>query len=404
MKYNSKVYEGKDRIYKTVPGTAGIQRLHQWNGSEYIASKYEARKYDDMKKRVKRVFDTLAEAKQWQQGNQIEIVAEKGMNFGEVINEWQKRMFPTLSEGTRLQYEKLVRLYISRLANLGIYELTPQKIDHWIDGLKVEIPKSVNSKNRKSFDHELACLCTILRYFENYYDDVKFRFPIKDRHRQAIKLSVKSKVVSKDLTHSEFELFLEQFVFIRNGSMFSQLARVQFYQALRVSEVAAIHWEDLVFDENKPSNSRLKITRSAFWPRRAGMKSGVKAGFKNSEAMNGMKEQPMFPQTFDTLISIKPKTAKGLVFTLDGTVLEYRHIQHAYNRAFKLAGLNYSATHIMRHGGTRRLFNENGDLSVAQQILGNTDINSTMVYAKRSARALTEVSDRHWSQLVAKAE
>jgi len=53
----------------------------------------------------------------------------------------------------------------------------------------------------------------------------------------------------------------------------------------------------------------------------------------------------------------------------------------------------------MRHGGCQRVYNqEGGDLAVAQQLLGNSDLKSTLVYAKRNASALTEVAQRHWSK------
>jgi site-specific recombinase XerD len=53
----------------------------------------------------------------------------------------------------------------------------------------------------------------------------------------------------------------------------------------------------------------------------------------------------------------------------------------------------------MRHGGCRRVYNEGGgDLAVAQQLLGNSDLKSTLVYAKRSASALTEVAEKQWRE------
>ncbi len=105
----------------------------------------------------------------------------------------------------------------------------------------------------------------------------------------------------------------------------------------------------------------------------------------------------MFPETFDALLQIRYEGAKGLIFQLEGTHLEYRAIQSAYDRAFKKADLPYRGTHVMRHGGCRRVYNEGGDLAVAQQLLGNSDLKSTLVYAKRSATALTEVAQKHWA-------
>jgi integrase len=87
-----------------------------------------------------------------------------------------------------------------------------------------------------------------------------------------------------------------------------------------------------------------------------------------------------------------------LLFTHDdGKPFDYRYIEGYYNRAFKKANLNFSGTHILRHGGGRRLFDStNGDWGAVKQLLGNSDMKSVMVYAKRSSKALTDVSKAQW--------
>ena len=75
----------------------------------------------------------------------------------------------------------------------------------------------------------------------------------------------------------------------------------------------------------------------------------------------------------------------------------FRQIQNAYDRAFARANLPYSGTHVLRHGGTRNYFNKaNGDLAIAQQILGNTSLDSTLVYAKRNTNALNLLARKEW--------
>ena len=128
------------------------------------------------------------------------------------------------------------------------------------------------------------------------------------------------------------------------------------------------------------------------------MASFIQDGFKNSKANDGLKEQPMFPETFGVLSKLKTPEAKGLVFQIDGTHLEYRAIQSAYDRTFRKVGLPFTGTHVMRHGGCRRVYNQVGDLAVAQQLLGNADLKSTLVYAKRDASALTEVAQKQWQK------
>ena len=89
----------------------------------------------------------------------------------------------------------------------------------------------------------------------------------------------------------------------------------------------------------------------------------------------------------------------GLIFHINGRLLEYREIQSAYERTVKARGLLYRGTHVMRHGGCRRVYNQGGDLAVAQQLLGNSDLKSTLVYAKRNANALTEVAQQYWENI-----
>ena len=52
---------------------------------------------------------------------------------------------------------------------------------------------------------------------------------------------------------------------------------------------------------------------------------------------------------------------------------------------------------FLRHGGTRRVYNATG-LVVAQQILGNADMGSALVYAKRDKSAFRELVEKEWKE------
>lgn len=177
------------------------------------------------------------------------------------------------------------------------------------------------------------------------------------------------------------------------------LATVQFYQALRISEAAGIHVEDLR-EFNTRLNARLRISKSVrYLPNKKGV---IQDSFKNALSNNGAKESPLFPQSYLALKEIleATKIETGPIFLqANGELLTYRQIQFAYNQAFKKAGLSYSGTHIMRHGGARNVFNNsNGDFGVAQQILGNSDSKTVEVYAKRSTTALNKFVELAWKK------
>ncbi len=63
----------------------------------------------------------------------------------------------------------------------------------------------------------------------------------------------------------------------------------------------------------------------------------------------------------------------------------------------------------MRHGGTRNVYNEVPDLELpdlelAKQLLGNSTLHATTVYAKRRATALTEFAEKQWLKVVPKPD
>jgi integrase len=415
--FNPKVYQGKQRIYQPVAGAQNILRLFVWYSNEYRTPEkgkcYEARRWEPGANgesvRKKKSFDRLDEARAWQRGSEsekpegstpaVESVKLKGhliQYFRELVELWKKSHFPTIQPGTQRQYEKLLKLHFSFLMNLPLLQITPSVVDGWIDRLKDENSNGMKSKTRKSFDHELTLLSTILHFCVEYDDEGKFRFPVKDRHRKAIYLNRKSKPRLKQISEQEYLQFLNGLAQDKYGMVMVPLAVVQFYEALRISEAAALHWEDVVFNSASPSDSSIRVSKKIEWPRKKGCPSFVAEGFKNSDANDGAKELPLFPKVYDVLNELPKEKPTGLIFQIDGRHLEYHTIKNAYDRAFKRAGLPHKATHIMRHGGCQLQYEKGGDLDVAKQLLGNTNMQSVLVYAQRSKTALTKVVKQDW--------
>jgi hypothetical protein len=205
-KFNPKNYTGKSRIYIAVPNAPRISRLWVWNeaakeyqaptqGKCYMVGRYEMQ--EASRKRKYRFFGTLEEAREWQQAGEKETgpafpeetKQDRGPIFRDVISEWKQRCFPAIAASTHISYENLIRLHFGSLLDLSIHEITPQRVDFWLDELKGPESKTMQSRKRVTFKNELKLLSTILNYYDNYHDDPKFQFPIKQRHRQGIRLN-----------------------------------------------------------------------------------------------------------------------------------------------------------------------------------------------------------------------
>ena len=283
--------------------------------------------------------------------------------------------------------------------NMPVRDITPKAVNEWIDYLIDNIHRFPQARHRKSFEKELTLLGVILRYYDDNEDDPDFKFPTKSRHRKAVQIRKDSKVEDRDLSLEEFFRVALAFDSLKNkqAHLVKCLFSVQFRQALRVSEAAAIHWEDLKMDFRNPSASNVRICRHIEWTRTTDVKSKLTNGFKNSKSLGGFKDQPLFTESFQALKRLHYVGAKGLVFKDEhGEFFSYRTIQAIYGQAFKLAGVEFKGTHQLRHGGCRLVYNRTGDLAVASQILGNQDAETIKIYAKRDKSALNEVARKEW--------
>jgi len=408
-KFNPKQYLGKDRVYRSVPCHKRLFKILVWHheraqydvparGKTYLAARYELG-LEGKRKRVFGHFEDIGSALDWQAGKEVTTTSpiSQGVLFGEVVQDWRKAKLIQKASSTQVAYDKMLRLYFSSLMAKPMKEFTAKTVDEWLDSLKNPAGRFMKSKRRIAFDHELSLLSGILRYYREYKDET-FRHPVLGRHQEDTQTGRIRRRVRKDLRPADFQKFLLELRKQLHGEMLGAMATVQYFQALRVSEVAAIHWEDLYLDGETPAASRLQITRSVVWLRAKGLGSYINhVGFKNSEANEGCKEQPLFPESYYALKGLERNGNNGLVFHDGGNHFEYRQIEFAYNKAFSLAGLPYRGTHIMRHGGTRLVYNATKDLEVAKQILGNRDIQTVQVYAQRDATALTQFAQERWN-------
>lgn len=428
-KFNPKKYCGNDRVFQAVAGTNGIQRVWCWDrekkqyrppvqGHTFIARRYEATSTGG-RTRVRKNFATLEEARAWQRRlddkPQAAAVAvpvpspvvpvSLGPTFAEVYEAFWKKKVSRLSSGTQFNYQRYTALHFGAVMPVPVRAITPKFIDDLLDNWRDSIGKTHQSKQRTCFKHELSVLRSVLRFYDEYYDDPDFRFPLKERHARDAILR-KSPPKDKDLTEEEFLRFVVELADRKYGNLLVAMATVQFYQALRISEVGALRFQDLRLDFRNPMESSLRICQHVIYPRVGKQRPFVEEGFKNARGgQESVKEQPLWPQTFEAFKDVFKVGATGLIFGLSSAdPFSYRMIQDAYDEAFAKAGLTYTGTHVLRHGGTRRVYNSTGgDLAVAQQLLGNTDLASTLVYAQRDKRALRNIVRKDWEAKLARA-
>jgi len=322
---------------------------------------------------------------------------DHGPLFSDVVAAWKRDRFPVLAHTTRSRYQRTLRDHLQCFFEIPIRDITPKRIDEWLQDRK-EKARGLKRTLRQKFDLELGVLAAIFSFYQNYFDDTSFQYPIKKRHRQSASLNGQSySRPPKDLKEADFHKFLQALQVGKYGELLKNLALVQWGAALRISEAAALYWEDVHFDQENPSRSRIRIVRSVCYVHDSRVEPYVKMGFKNARTNKGEKNLPLFPEAYNALMSIRKEGQTGLIFSIDGKPIKYSIIQSQYNRAFRAASLPFRSTHVMRHGRCRHVFNRHPDPAIAQALLGN-DLKSTMIYAVRDVTALTQVAVQEWNE------
>ena len=317
-----------------------------------------------------------------------------------VVEHWMIHHVASLAIGTRLHYERVIRNHFQGILSLPIHEITSARVDQWIWGMIEQSKLPGASTQRVNFVHELQLLGSILSHYHEFFDDPHFRHPIKKRHRKMVHFKKVLKQKHKDMSLEDFHCFRETLKSTSlHGALLAAMVSIQFSSALRISEVAALRHCDISINHLNPHLSRITVCQHVVWLDRKGEKNRIEPGFKNATADEPTKELPMFPMAYEALKGLWQPGNNDLVFKNQlGTFFRYNTLRNYFNKAFELAGLPYTGTHVMRHGGTRWVFNETGDITLAQQLLGNRDLETTLVYAKRKKQALTEHVEKHWKE------
>lgn len=354
----------------------GLSKCWEWDETikEYRFKSYTARKKGLLKKENTQSFQDLKAAKHWLYNiNVPNPQIDNSPVFSDIFTRWQNEQLSTKRYSTITFYKSKYK-YLEYFANMPIESIRPVQIDSWIKWLKTLKMKNI----RTSFNKEIKFLRTLFQFYKDRHEGI-YDIPIRPYHFAQGK--IKDKVLKQDiLPESDFIKFRNELEKDPNTKIYAALATVQFYQCLRISEIAALHKEDINLSEIDSKN-KIHIRRKVEWARLKGDATRIVDSFKNS-SMIGIKSSVLHPESKHYLVEYYESVNSGLVFNNNGEPLSYRSIQANFDKAFKAAGLPFRSTHCLRKGGATAYYNDHGSTSLVQSQLGVTNLKTAQVYAK----------------------
>jgi len=170
--------------------------------------------------------------------------------------------------------------------------------------------------------------------------------------------------------------------------LYRDLAKLQFFTAGRIGEIAGIQWKNIDL-----KNRRMLIKETCIWDMSSKMFIELKAFPKNRE--------PRAVFITDEILEIlKHRQAFRLagndyVFHVEGEPLNYCTIQVNYKAAQRKSGIPYTGTQILRHGMAKLARQVGGGLDAVLAMTGHHDLKLADHYSKS-----TEDDQKHFSEKI----
>lgn len=297
---------------------------------------------------------------------------ENSPTVEEVVEKWKCEAWPHIKTNTRLQYARCIE-FIKPLNHQPIESIRPLHIDQLISYWK---ETNIKSSQRTSFVKEFDVIKLLFFWYQRNFDNAKLTLPFKDRHKKQIILKQKVKVTRRFMTEDETKAFLK--ALHEEGELYFTIGAVQIMQLMRISEVLAMKWSNL-----DKKNKQYHLCEHVVWERVGGVKPRIDAGTKTIKA-GDVYTINLFQYCIELIEKLGRCKDIDLIFHKNGDLLTYRQVQYRYDNAFKKAGLQFRATHVLRHTGATRFYNLSGDILALQHMGTWSDSRMAQHYAKIS--------------------
>lgn len=377
-------------IYRILVSHDGKRWLEPKRGGKFAAAKYLGH---GSSRRVKMHFKSFEDAKAFKSSRSVELydvrtksLSKEGMLFRDLLARYEETELVHRSPSTQDKYKSYFRYY-STLLNLPVKLIDAQKISEWLAWLKSSDTILKQSSRRCNFEHEYTFLRTLLSYYAEVCDQ-SYRLPFLKRHRDNLKVK-DAALVEKDLSPEQFRSFIRCLQDACSGGdeRSFYIAYMQYLTYSRIQEAAALHYED--FDLN---SGYVRLNKKIVYRRTKGSRPELHTGSKSNEGKR-IALSPQLLSIFQEWV-IKSGIRSGPLFKKNGEFISYRQIQYAYDKAFKMANIPFTGTHILRHASLSEAQNTCGDLRVTQMLAGHKSSSTTERYTKVRDSKLHEVQMR----------
>lgn len=278
--------------------------------------------------------------------------AKTAMTIGELMSKWLENSKDQLKISSYQKYQTIVRNHISdKLGGLPLKCITLRLITQFVDSLIKEKHLSAETANQVIIVLEMG-----FKYARERYQAVL----------PEVRLLKTSKSSMRVFSPMEQKIFVKRLLEV--DDVFSIGILFALYTGLRIGELCALRWEDI-------SDNTIHISKTM---------QRLKNSLGNTEIMifppkteSSDRIIPV-PKALAALIAERRKAGGYMLTQTNGRPVEPRLMQRKFSKLVDECGLDSANFHTLRHTFATRCVEAGVDVKTLSEILGHSDVKTTL--------------------------
>lgn len=350
-----------ENIYKRKDGRwEGRYIKSASNGSVKWGYVY-AKSYKDVKLKLQSVYGAANDSVK----HEVEADEKQIIDcFESVALEWLSCTQPQIKTSSYVKYMNIIQLHlIPGLGNACITDISREDVSQFCSDLLLGrdeqpalSPKSVTG------------IMSVMKSIFVYAKQVK-KYDVVNLNGISVKQAQKRlRILSMNEQQKLCEYLFDHFDLCNFGILLS------LYTGLRIGEVCALKWEDVLFDERvlyiHQTMQRLQISNSGT------RKTEINISSPKSEC--SMRKIPVPDKLYDYMVQYRQPDRTYFLTGLEDKYIEPRTMQNRFKKALRACEIEDANFHTLRHTFATRCVELGFDLKSLSEILGHSNVNITL--------------------------
>lgn len=286
------------------------------------------------------------------------------INFEAVALEWLANMRPQLKKSSVVKYENIIHLHLlPYFGNRAIRDITRDDVNVFCSLLLSE-----DSAGQSFSPKTVMSIISVMKNIFRYAEQVK-RYAVINLNGISVKqLQPQLRILSLIEQQKLSEYLVKNFNLCNLGILLC------LYTGIRVGEICALKWGDILFDEQvvyvHQTMQRLQISEH--------YENKTEILISTPKSDCSMRKIPIPDKIFELIMVHRCPDNAYFLTGLPNKYIEPRTMQNRFKKAISCCNIEDANFHALRHTFATRCIELGFDLKSLSEILGHANVNITL--------------------------